>query len=100
MPTSLVKLAPEFCSVYVISKGKMVVGQTAKRPVVNTATPPKQPSPHGLPPCIPTEQTEADNGARYKELMELFICLAFIIYLVLFRLETHITLCVFYDIAW
>ncbi|KAH0969827.1 hypothetical protein GBA52_028423 [Prunus armeniaca] len=66
VPTSLVKLAPEFCSVYVISKGKMVVGRTAKRPVVNTATPPKQPSPQGLPPCIPTEQTEADNGARSR----------------------------------
>lgn len=78
MPTSLVKLAPEFCSVYVISKGKMVVGRTAKRPVVNTATPPKQPSPQGLPPCFPTEQTEADNGAGYKKLMELFICLVYI----------------------
>ncbi|XP_021824031.1 U-box domain-containing protein 52 isoform X4 [Prunus avium] len=66
VPTSLVKLAPEFCSVYVISKGKMVGGRTAKRPVVNTATPPKQPSPQGLPPCTPTEQTEADNGARSR----------------------------------
>ncbi|KAK3436017.1 hypothetical protein EUGRSUZ_C00670 [Eucalyptus grandis] len=42
--TSVSKSAPDFCSVYVISKGKVVSVRQARRPVVNTATPPRQPS--------------------------------------------------------
>ena len=53
VPTSLVKMAPDFCSVYVISKGKLISARNAHRPALNTAAPPKQPSPMGLPPFIP-----------------------------------------------
>ncbi|KAI3409683.1 Protein kinase domain-containing protein, partial [Psidium guajava] len=42
--TSVSKSAPDFCSVYVISKGKVVSVRQARRPVVNTATPPRQPN--------------------------------------------------------
>lgn len=65
MPSSLTKSAPEFCSVYVIQKGKKVSVRTAKRPVVNTATPPKQTPSQGLPPFIPTDLSEVENGARH-----------------------------------
>ncbi|KAK9946245.1 hypothetical protein M0R45_011719 [Rubus argutus] len=65
VPSSLTKSAPEFCSVYVIQKGKMVSVRTAKRPVVNTATPPKQTPSQGLPPFIPTDVSEVENGDRH-----------------------------------
>ena len=59
------KSAPEFCSVFVISKGKLVSSRNAQRPALNTATPPKHPSPQGLPPCIPNDHHgEVDHGAR------------------------------------
>ncbi|XVF89056.1 hypothetical protein PTKIN_Ptkin19aG0100300 [Pterospermum kingtungense] len=61
IPTSLIKTAPEFCSVYVISKGKVLTVKTAQRPVSNTAVPPKAPS--GMPPQIPLDQIE-DDGNR------------------------------------
>ncbi|XP_068345633.1 U-box domain-containing protein 35-like isoform X2 [Pyrus communis] len=64
VPSSIVKLAPEFCSVYVIQKGKMLSTRTAKRPVVNTAVPPKQPSSQGLPYHIPADNNEFENGVR------------------------------------
>ncbi|KAK6273837.1 PREDICTED: U-box domain-containing protein 52 isoform X1 [Theobroma cacao] len=62
VPTTLIKSAPEFCSVYVISKGKILTVRTAQRPVANTATPPKAPS-AGMPPQIPLDQIE-DDGIR------------------------------------
>ncbi|XWS70225.1 hypothetical protein CRYUN_Cryun03dG0030200 [Craigia yunnanensis] len=61
IPTSLVKTAPEFCSVYVISKGKILTVRKAQRAVSNTAIPPKAPS--GIPPQIPVDQIE-DDGNR------------------------------------
>lgn len=39
--------------------------RTAKRPVVNTATPPKQTPSQGLPPFIPTDVSEVENGDRH-----------------------------------
>ncbi|PRQ27995.1 putative protein kinase RLK-Pelle-RLCK-IXb family [Rosa chinensis] len=60
----LTKSAPEFCSVYVIQKGKMLSVRTAKRPVVNTAAPPKQPIVQGLPPHMPAELSGGENGVR------------------------------------
>ncbi|XP_022750073.1 U-box domain-containing protein 52-like [Durio zibethinus] len=64
IPTSLIKTAPEFCSVYVISKGKILTVRTAQRPVSNTATPPKVPS--GMRLQIPLDQVEdAGNRGQY-----------------------------------
>ncbi|XVF35307.1 hypothetical protein REPUB_Repub18cG0134200 [Reevesia pubescens] len=66
IPSSLIKTAPDFCSVYVISKGKILTVRTAQRPVLNTATPPKAPS-SGMPPQIPLDQIEDDgNRGQYK----------------------------------
>ncbi|KAK8976111.1 hypothetical protein V6N11_007605 [Hibiscus sabdariffa] len=61
IPTTLIKSAPEFCSVYVISKGKILSVRTAQRPVSSTAAPPK--SLLGMPPQIPSDQIE-DDGYR------------------------------------
>lgn len=55
VPTALTKSAPEFCTVYVISKGKVATVRSANRPLPNTATPPKQPFPVGLPPSHPDQ---------------------------------------------
>ncbi|XVE97709.1 hypothetical protein REPUB_Repub03eG0042300 [Reevesia pubescens] len=64
IPTTMIKTAPEFCSVYVISKGKIMTVRTAQRSVSNTATPPKAPS--GMPPQIPLDQLDDDgNRAQY-----------------------------------
>ncbi|MBA0673491.1 hypothetical protein Goklo_024205, partial [Gossypium klotzschianum] len=60
---SLIKSAPDFCSVYVISKGKILTMRTAQRPISNTATPPKAPS--GMPPPIPSDQFEDDGSRAY-----------------------------------
>lgn len=65
VPTSIIKTAPEFCSVYVISKGKIISARAALRPVANTATPPRQPSPLGVQPNVqPDSSNEPDNGAK------------------------------------
>ncbi|XVE70882.1 hypothetical protein DITRI_Ditri10aG0105900 [Diplodiscus trichospermus] len=61
IPTNVTKTAPEFCSVYVISKGKLLTVRKAQRTISNTATPPKAPS--GMPPQIPQNQIE-DDGNR------------------------------------
>ena len=55
--TNILKLAPDFCSVYVISKGKVASVRSAQRPVVNTAMPPKLSYLKGLPPL----QDHPDN---------------------------------------
>ncbi|KAL5559470.1 hypothetical protein UlMin_035681 [Ulmus minor] len=64
VPTSLIKSAPEFCSVYVISKGKLISARNAQRPALNTAAPPKQPTPQGLPPYIASDHNEVEYGTR------------------------------------
>ncbi|KAF4365816.1 hypothetical protein G4B88_012881 [Cannabis sativa] len=68
VPSSIVKSAPDFCSVFVISKGKIVTAKNAQRPALNTAAPPRQPSPQGLPPCVPNEHGEVDHGARAQHM--------------------------------
>lgn len=52
MTASLMKYAPSFCSVYVVSKGKILSLRMAPRPLSNAVTPPKQSlsSLVGLPP--------------------------------------------------
>ncbi|XP_044471478.1 U-box domain-containing protein 35 [Mangifera indica] len=59
---SLMKSAPDFCSVYVISKGKIISVRTAQRPAANTPAPPRQPSP-GIPPPFPSDR-DADDSNR------------------------------------
>ncbi|KAF5748337.1 U-box domain-containing protein 51-like isoform X3 [Tripterygium wilfordii] len=44
VPSSLMKSAPDYCSVYVISKGKIMSVRLAARPAANTAAPPRIPS--------------------------------------------------------
>ena len=66
--TSITKSAPDFCSVYVISKGKVVSVRSAQRPVVNTAVPPKLPSPRGLPPQALPDNPELEDVARYDRI--------------------------------
>ncbi|KAG2666001.1 hypothetical protein I3760_15G034800 [Carya illinoinensis] len=65
--SGLLKSAPHFCSVYVISKGKIFSARTAPRPLINAVTPPKQPSgpspTSGLPPPVPEVHNGEDNGA-------------------------------------
>ncbi|KAK8550402.1 hypothetical protein V6N12_039113 [Hibiscus sabdariffa] len=63
IPGTLIKSAPEFCSVYVISKGKILTMRTAHRPVSNTAAPPKVTS--GIPLHILSDQLE-DDGRRQQ----------------------------------
>ena len=65
MPTSIIKTAPEFCSVYVISKAKIISARAALRPVANTAMPPRQPSPLGVQPNGQSDSSsEPENGAK------------------------------------
>lgn len=47
LPTSIIKAAPDYSSVYVISKGKIVSARSALRPVAvpNSVAPPKQSHP-------------------------------------------------------
>ncbi|XP_048331328.1 U-box domain-containing protein 51 isoform X2 [Ziziphus jujuba] len=54
--SSLVKYAPDFCSVYVVSKGKLMQARTAQRPVLNTVAPPKQLTPQGPEENVPRPQ--------------------------------------------
>ncbi|CAE6097320.1 unnamed protein product [Arabidopsis arenosa] len=42
--SSVLKATPEFCSIYVISKGKVHSSRTAQRPITNTLVPPRAPS--------------------------------------------------------
>ncbi|KAK9741733.1 hypothetical protein RND81_03G124600 [Saponaria officinalis] len=44
IPSLVTKSAPEFCSVYVIGKTKVLSVRSAQRPVANTVTPPKLPA--------------------------------------------------------
>ncbi|KAH9617740.1 hypothetical protein KSS87_003045, partial [Heliosperma pusillum] len=44
IPSHISKSAPEFCSVYVIGKTKVLSVRSAQRPIANTATPPKLPA--------------------------------------------------------
>ncbi|GMH12381.1 hypothetical protein Nepgr_014222 [Nepenthes gracilis] len=63
--SSLSKSAPDFCSVYVIAKGKVLSVRSAQRPVTNTAAPPKLLAPHGLPHPLAADYTGLqDEGAR------------------------------------
>ncbi|KAE8682625.1 U-box domain-containing protein 51-like isoform X2 [Hibiscus syriacus] len=62
IPANIIKSAPEFCSVYVISKGKVLTMRTAQRPVSNTATPPK--ALFGLPQHFPSDQLDEDGIRR------------------------------------
>ncbi|KMT17908.1 hypothetical protein BVRB_2g034350 isoform B [Beta vulgaris subsp. vulgaris] len=48
VPSYVTKCAPEFCSVYVIAKSKVLSVRSAQRPVANTPTPPRLPSSLGL----------------------------------------------------
>ncbi|CAH2044460.1 unnamed protein product [Thlaspi arvense] len=41
---NVLRLTPEFCSVYVISKGKVQTSRPAQRPITNTLAPPRVPS--------------------------------------------------------
>ncbi|CAA7039817.1 unnamed protein product [Microthlaspi erraticum] len=44
VPASILKSTPEFCSIYVISKGKVQSSRTAQRTITNTLVPPRAPS--------------------------------------------------------
>uniref|UniRef100_A0A5B7B0T7 RING-type E3 ubiquitin transferase n=1 Tax=Davidia involucrata TaxID=16924 RepID=A0A5B7B0T7_DAVIN len=61
VPTTLNKCAPDFCSVYVISKGKALSVRPA---ATNSATSPKLASPRELRPHLPSDQSEQEDGAR------------------------------------
>ncbi|KAJ0230689.1 Serine-threonine/tyrosine-protein kinase [Hirschfeldia incana] len=43
---TVLKSAPDFCSVYVISKGKVQSSRAAQRPITNTLVPPRAPTFH------------------------------------------------------
>ncbi|KAI4337159.1 hypothetical protein L6164_015607 [Bauhinia variegata] len=58
LPTTITRLAPDFSSVYVISKGKIMSARSALRAMANSVTPPRQPPPHALIHC------ESENVVR------------------------------------
>ncbi|CAI0448378.1 unnamed protein product [Linum tenue] len=55
LATTIMKNAPEFCSVYIILKGKILSVKTAVRSVSNSPIPPKAPLPNGSPDCFDLE---------------------------------------------
>ncbi|KAL9675950.1 hypothetical protein QQ045_004159 [Rhodiola kirilowii] len=59
VPTTVLKNAPEFCSVYVVSKTKLLSVKQAQRPAANTATPPKMPSPVAF---LTSEQLDIESS--------------------------------------
>ncbi|GAB2213841.1 hypothetical protein Droror1_Dr00018162 [Drosera rotundifolia] len=63
--SSLTKSAPDFCSVYVIAKGKVISVRSAQRPLANTAAPPKLTTSYGLPHQLSTDHASLDGGARF-----------------------------------
>ncbi|KAL2896927.1 U-box domain-containing protein 52 [Bienertia sinuspersici] len=58
VPSHVTKFAPDFCSVYVIAKSKVLSVRSAQRPVANTPIPPKLPSSAGI-----THQLSADHAS-------------------------------------
>ncbi|XP_031250095.1 U-box domain-containing protein 51-like [Pistacia vera] len=70
---SLLKSAPDFCSVYVISKGKIISVRTAQRPAANTPAPPRQPS-AGIPPQFPSDRDrgDGDDASRGQAMKGMF----------------------------
>lgn len=64
VPSCVTKSAPEFCSVYVIAKSKVLSVRSALRPVANTATPPKLSSPSGLTHQLSVDHVLDDFGSR------------------------------------
>ncbi|KAK2980125.1 hypothetical protein RJ640_019548 [Escallonia rubra] len=64
MPSLVKESAPEFCSVYVISKGKVQSKRLAARRAANSATPPKLPPLRAVPRQYPADRSEAEDGAR------------------------------------
>ncbi|KNA15223.1 hypothetical protein SOVF_100190 isoform C [Spinacia oleracea] len=57
VPSHVTKFAPDFCSVYVIAKAKVLSVRSAQRPVANTPTPPKLSCSLGL-----THQLSGEHG--------------------------------------
>ncbi|KAK3020188.1 hypothetical protein RJ639_047132 [Escallonia herrerae] len=64
VPSLVKESAPEFCSVYVISKGKVQSKRLAARRAANSATPPKLPPLRAVPRQYPANRSEAEDGAR------------------------------------
>ncbi|KAK3011037.1 hypothetical protein RJ639_012658 [Escallonia herrerae] len=64
VPSLVKESAPEFCSVYVISKGKVQSKRLAARRAANSATPPKLPPLRAVPHQYPADRSEAEDGAR------------------------------------
>ncbi|XP_048232229.1 U-box domain-containing protein 52-like [Ricinus communis] len=65
VPSSLIKSTPDFCSVYVISKGKIASVRTAQRPANNPPNPPKVPNMLALPAPTPHDHSDHyDDGIR------------------------------------
>lgn len=61
VPSSLLKMAPDFCTVYVIAKGKIQTMRSASRPATPTSSiSPKQPSKMGVPQLPPDSPTSQD----------------------------------------
>ncbi|XP_019416150.1 PREDICTED: U-box domain-containing protein 34-like isoform X1 [Lupinus angustifolius] len=58
VPTAMLKTAPDYSSVYVISKWKIVQARSAIRPMANVPIPPKNPLMHPIP------YNESENGTR------------------------------------
>ncbi|KAK7283183.1 hypothetical protein RIF29_12551 [Crotalaria pallida] len=58
VPTAMLKTAPDYSCVYVISKWKIVQTRSAIRPMTNTPVPPKQPF------IMPSPHNESEHGTR------------------------------------
>ncbi|XP_058086164.1 U-box domain-containing protein 52-like isoform X2 [Magnolia sinica] len=64
VPSTLMKIAPDFCTVYVISKGKVMTVRSANRPAPAPA-PQRSIHPQGLPPHFPPhDHADLDDAVR------------------------------------
>lgn len=65
VPTTLSKNAPEFCTVYVIAKGKVQSCRSSSQPCTpNTVVTPRQPSQIKLSPRFPPESPVSEDISR------------------------------------
>lgn len=70
VPTTLLKTAPDFCSVYVISKGKIMSVHNAR--ARNGAVSTRMISPQAIPSHIPHDLIESEDGIRYEIMLNIY----------------------------
>ncbi|ONK66467.1 uncharacterized protein A4U43_C06F8410, partial [Asparagus officinalis] len=64
VPSSLIKSAPDFCTVHVIYKGKPITGRPAKSVAVNSSMPPRQAMVQGSPQHLSDQEDSIRQNFR------------------------------------